>query len=176
MHGMGATPPRSPDFHRSGEGSQRDSGVKMPSALTLSFSKKDVLDGVSPEPANLGHKQHVADHAEDNNNRGGAASSGGGASRKYNVGLYVSLRDEEGKELALGHICQIDGDWYGRKLEEQNLCVILVSEFKVDKTTKLPYPSNLTGTSFDEAETLQGKIRVCWSKDSLFVVQDHKAK
>ncbi|KAL2651944.1 hypothetical protein R1flu_020072 [Riccia fluitans] len=61
---------------------------------------------------------------------------------------------------------------HGRNLEEQNLCVVQVVEFKVDKATKLPYPSNLTGTSFEEAETLLGKVKVAWNRDKIEMVQD----
>ncbi|KAG6548375.1 hypothetical protein Mapa_010154 [Marchantia paleacea] len=169
---MTVTPPGSPEGTRSVDGSQRDSGTKQrTSKSSRSVSKRDSQDrGTTPEPANLepGDKHLAVDTLD---SRGGSSSNRGG---KCNLGhgQYVSLRDNEDKEVALGYIVQLDGVWQSRDLEEQSLCVIQVVEFKVDKTTKLPYPSNLTGSSFEEAETLLGKIRVAWHKDKIEIVQD----
>ncbi|BBM98829.1 protein MpHD11 [Marchantia polymorpha subsp. ruderalis] len=169
---MTVTPPGSPEGTRSVDGSQRDSGTKQrTSKSSRSVSKRDSQDrGTTPELSNLepGHKHLGADTLD---SRGGSSSNRGG---KCNLGhgQYVSLRDNEDKEVALGYIVQLDGVWQSRDLEEQSLCVIQVVEFKVDKTSKLPYPSNLTGSSFEEAETLLGKIRVAWHKDKIEIVQD----
>ncbi|CAM6086571.1 unnamed protein product [Calypogeia fissa] len=164
------TPTLAPDLNRSGDGTQRDPAVKLSGTLPISSGKKDPPEGggLSRELTSLDHKQIAGQDLK--------AGVSSGATGRYTVGLRVRLSDLEGKEVALGIVCQTEGEWNGRNLEEQNLCVTLVTEFKVAKTTKLPYPSNLTGTTFEEAETLQGEIKVAWNKDRLFLVPDNKAK
>lgn len=84
---------------------------------------------------------------------------------KWKVGEVVTLLGKDGDEMADGVVSQVVGRWQGSNLEEQDLCLVQVSDLKVDKTTKLPFPFNLTGTSFEEAETLMGKPRVPWDVD-----------
>ena len=84
---------------------------------------------------------------------------------KWKVGEVVTLLGKDGDEMADGVVSQVVGRWQGGNLEEQDLCLVQVSDLKVDKTTKLPFPFNLKGTSFEEAETLVGKPRVPWDID-----------
>ncbi|KAL3699844.1 hypothetical protein R1sor_017866 [Riccia sorocarpa] len=165
------TPPGSPDGNRSVEGSQKDSNIKQRTSKSFrSVSKRDSQDRGTPETSGLeaGQKQFLSVSQD---SRGGPSSNRAG---KYILehGQYVSLRDNEDKVAALGFVTQWDGSWQGRNLEEQNLCVVQVVEFKVDKSTKLPYPSTLTGTTFEEAETLLGKVKVAWNRDKTERVQD----
>jgi hypothetical protein len=154
------------------EPSQRDAGANVSNTTPVSADKKGPSEGgMVPEPTSSDLAQKPVAGSEEL-----ITVSSRGPSTGQNLGLRVCLRDLEWKEVAIGFICQVDGSWQGRNLKEQNLCVILVTEFKVDKTTKLPYPSNLTGTSFEEAETLQGNIKVAWSNDKLTIVPYSKTK
>eukprot|EP01018_Ginkgo_biloba_P014891 Gb_20565 [translate_table: standard] len=86
------------------------------------------------------------------------------------VGQFVSLRDEDGKEVAHGIVHQVEGRWHGKKLDEQGLCVVEVTKLKVDRWTRLPHQSDMGGTTFEEAETLNGKMRVAWDTHKIFLM------
>ncbi|CAK9225190.1 unnamed protein product [Sphagnum troendelagicum] len=89
---------------------------------------------------------------------------------KWKLGDNVRLCDMDGKEMAVGTVHQVEGHWQGSNLEEHNSCLVQVSDLKVDKTTKLPFPFTLAGTSFEEAETLMGKPRVPWDVDHMYLI------
>lgn len=86
-------------------------------------------------------------------------------------GQYVVLVDVQGEEIGKGKVHQVHGKWYGRSLEELETCVVDVNELKADRGTKLPYPSEATGTSFDEAETKLGAMRVLWDANRIFMLR-----
>ncbi|CAM6045908.1 unnamed protein product [Sphagnum compactum] len=89
---------------------------------------------------------------------------------KWKLGDNVRLCDMDGKEMAVGTVHQVEGHWQGSNLEEHKSCLVQVSDLKVDKTTKLPFPFTLAGTSFEEAETLMGKPRVPWDVDHMYLI------
>jgi len=90
--------------------------------------------------------------------------------RKWKGGEVVNLRGMDGEEMAVGVVTQATGAWQGLNLEDQNLCLVQVSDLKVDKATKLPFPFPPTGSSFEEAETLVGKPRVAWDVNHMHLV------
>lgn len=79
-----------------------------------------------------------------------------------NAGQYVLLVGVRGEEIGKGKVFQLHGKWCGKSLEELATCVVDVCELKVDKGLRLPHPSEATGTSFAEAETKLGVMRVLW--------------
>ena len=88
--------------------------------------------------------------------------------KKWKVGDVVSLRGEDDEEMAVGKITQVEGSW--QKFSLEKLCIVEVSDLKVVKTTKLPFPSTMAGTSFEEAEALVGKSCVTWDLDHMYRV------
>ncbi|KAJ8547470.1 hypothetical protein K7X08_011056 [Anisodus acutangulus] len=91
-------------------------------------------------------------------------------SAKCMAGQYVVLINEKAEDIGRGKVCQVSGKWYQRDLEELGSCVVDVIELKVERSAKLPYPSELTGTSFDQAERKFGFMRVLWQSSKLFVL------
>lgn len=90
--------------------------------------------------------------------------------KTWRIDDVVSLRGEDDEEMAVGKIIQVEGSWQKYSLEEKKLCVVEVSDLKVEKATKIPFPSSMTGTSFEEAETLGGKSCVTWDIDHMYRV------
>ncbi|KAJ8543338.1 hypothetical protein K7X08_005861 [Anisodus acutangulus] len=91
-------------------------------------------------------------------------------SAKCMAGQYVVLINEKAEEIGRGKVCQVSGKWYQRDLEELGTCVVDVIDLQVERSAKLPYPSELTGTSFDQAERKFGFMRVLWQSSKLFVL------
>ncbi|XP_060179182.1 nodulin homeobox isoform X1 [Lycium barbarum] len=89
---------------------------------------------------------------------------------KCMAGQYVALVNENAEEIGRGKVCQVSGKWYQRDLEELGTCVVDVIDLKVERSAELPYPSDLTGTSFDQAERKFGFMRVLWQSNKLFVL------
>ncbi|XP_009778422.1 nodulin homeobox isoform X2 [Nicotiana tabacum] len=89
---------------------------------------------------------------------------------KCMAGQYVVLVNDKAEEIGRGKVCQVSGKWYQRDLEELGTCVVDIIDLKVDRSAKLPYPSELTGTSFDQAERKFGFMRVLWQSNKLFVL------
>ncbi|XP_015575672.1 nodulin homeobox isoform X2 [Ricinus communis] len=84
-------------------------------------------------------------------------------------GQYVVLVDKQGDEIGKGKVYQVQGKWYGKSLEESETCVVDVTELKAERWVRLPYPSEATGTSFSEAETKLGVMRVLWDSNKIFM-------
>ncbi|CAN4093145.1 unnamed protein product [Withania somnifera] len=89
---------------------------------------------------------------------------------KCMAGQYVVLVNEKAEEIGRAKVCQVSGKWYQRELEELGTCVVDVIDLKVERSSKLPYPSELTGTSFDQAERKFGFMRVLWQSSKLYVL------
>ncbi|CAJ1956082.1 unnamed protein product [Sphenostylis stenocarpa] len=87
---------------------------------------------------------------------------------RYNAGQYVVLVGVRGDEIGRGKVFQVHGKWYGKSLEELATYVVDICELKADKGTRLPYSSEATGTTFAEAETKLGVMRVLWSSNRVF--------
>ncbi|XP_027345575.1 nodulin homeobox-like isoform X2 [Abrus precatorius] len=87
------------------------------------------------------------------------------------VGQYVVLVDVRGDEIGRAKVVQVHGKWHGKSLEELKTYVVDVSDLKADKGLHLPYPSEATGTSFAEAETKLGAMRVLWDSRRILVLQ-----
>ena len=99
------------------------------------------------------------------------ADGGPPESVRCNVDQYVALADVRGDEIGKGKVVQVHGKWHGKSLEELQAYVVDVCELKADKGLRLPYPSEATGTSFAEAETKLGVMRVLWDSRRIFVRQ-----
>ncbi|KAI9073558.1 hypothetical protein K1719_044462 [Acacia pycnantha] len=87
------------------------------------------------------------------------------------TGQCVVLVDKRGEEIGKGKVFQVSGKWFGKSLEELETCVVEVYELKADKGSRLPYPSEATGSSFSEAETKFGVMRVLWDSNRIFVLR-----
>ncbi|KAF7805508.1 nodulin homeobox isoform X2 [Senna tora] len=85
------------------------------------------------------------------------------------AGQSVVLIDLRGEEVGKGKVFQVRGKWYGKSLDESETCVVDVCELKADKGSGLPYPTEATGTSFAEAETKLGIMRVLWDSNRIYV-------
>lgn len=81
------------------------------------------------------------------------------------------LVDVRGEEIGKGKVVQVHGKWHGKSLEELETYVVDVTELHADKGLRLPYPSEATGTSFAEAETKLGVMRVLWDSRRILVLQ-----
>lgn len=90
---------------------------------------------------------------------------------KLESGQYVMLIDGKGQEIGKGSIHLAMGVWFGRNLEELGLCVVDVTDLKVDKRTKLPHPCEATGTTFFQAEMILSRRRVLWDSSKLILIQ-----
>ncbi|XP_068659203.1 nodulin homeobox isoform X3 [Aristolochia californica] len=77
-------------------------------------------------------------------------------------GQYVALTDRNDEEIGRGKVCQVEGRWQGKDLEEDEICVVDVVELKVERWTRVPHPSEHAGMTFDEAEAKNGVMRVLW--------------
>ncbi|XP_022735159.1 nodulin homeobox-like isoform X4 [Durio zibethinus] len=86
-------------------------------------------------------------------------------------GQFVVLVDGKGEEIGKGKVHQVHGKWCGKSLEESGTCVVDVLELKADRWVKLPYTSEATGTTFEEAEKKIGVIRVMWDSNKIFLLQ-----
>lgn len=93
----------------------------------------------------------------------------------YKAGQNVMLVGG-GEDIGKGKVFQVRGKWYGKSLEELATCVVDVTELKADKGLRLPYPSEATGTSFAEAETKLGVMRVLWDLQRLRGLQPERVK
>ncbi|KAB5527487.1 hypothetical protein DKX38_021334 [Salix brachista] len=95
----------------------------------------------------------------------------GGASESVQCkpGQFVVLVDGQGEEIGKGKVYQVQGKWYGRMLEGSGMCVVDVIELKTGKWARLPYPSETTGMSFDEAEQKIGVMRVLWDSNKIYM-------
>ncbi|XP_054793939.1 nodulin homeobox-like [Prosopis cineraria] len=87
------------------------------------------------------------------------------------TGQYVVLVDKRGEEIGKGKVFQVSGKWHGKSLEELETCVVDICELKADKGSRLPYPSEATGSSFAEAETKLRVMRVLWDSNRIFVLR-----
>ncbi|KAJ1383581.1 NDX1 homeobox protein [Sesbania bispinosa] len=90
---------------------------------------------------------------------------------RCNVGQYVVLVDRRGEGIGKGKVFQVHGKWHGKSLEALEAYVVDVFELKADKEQRLPYPSEATGTSFAEAETKLGVMRVLWDSRRILLLQ-----
>ncbi|KAH6558496.1 hypothetical protein KP509_1Z061100 [Ceratopteris richardii] len=89
---------------------------------------------------------------------------------KCETGQYVSLLGEDGREAATGTLHQVEGFWQGKRIDEQGICIVRILNLKVEKTTRLPHPSAVTGSTFEEAEKLCGHMIVAWDTKRIFLI------
>ncbi|CAH9112507.1 unnamed protein product [Cuscuta europaea] len=89
-------------------------------------------------------------------------------STKCQPGQYVMLVNDKKEEIGRGKVFQVSGKWYGKDVEELGTCVVDVVDLKVERLSWLPYPSEVTGTSFEQAERKFGFMRVMWDSTNLF--------
>lgn len=76
----------------------------------------------------------------------------------------------QGEEIGKGKVFQLHGKWCGKSLEELATSVVDVCELRVDKGSRLPYPSEATGTTFAEAQTKFGVMKVLWDLNKILVL------
>lgn len=85
---------------------------------------------------------------------------------------HVLLIDWHGDEIGKGKVFQVQGKWFGFNLDESEMCVVDILELRVDGRNKLPYvsPYEATCTTFDEAKSKFGVIRVLWDTKKMITV------
>ncbi|KAI4969068.1 hypothetical protein ZWY2020_046398 [Hordeum vulgare] len=85
-------------------------------------------------------------------------------SLSFEPGRPVLLIDNEGNEVGRGEIFQVEGRAQGKSLAESHICIVDVTELKVEKWSELPHPSEASGRTFLEAESRHGGVmRVAWA-------------
>ncbi|CAL5200207.1 unnamed protein product [Lathyrus oleraceus] len=92
-------------------------------------------------------------------------------------GQYVMLIGQQGEEIGKGKVFQLEGEWYGKALDANALhgfgvCVVDVCELRVDKGLQLPYTSEAVGSTFAEAQTKFGVMRVIWPRKMMALRSD----
>ncbi|XP_062230975.1 nodulin homeobox isoform X2 [Phragmites australis] len=82
----------------------------------------------------------------------------------FEPGRLVLLMDSDGKEVGRGKIFQAEGRVQGKvSLVESRVCIVDVTELKIEKWRELPHPSEASGRTFQEAESRNGGVmRVAW--------------
>ncbi|OWM87555.1 hypothetical protein CDL15_Pgr022667 [Punica granatum] len=86
---------------------------------------------------------------------------------RFEPGQQVALVDSHGDEVAKGAVVQVRGSWFDRSLDEMETYVVDITELKARRWLRLPYPSEATGNSFDEAEAKLGTMRVLWDSNKI---------
>lgn len=86
-------------------------------------------------------------------------------------GQYVLLLDQNAKEIGKGKVHQAHGHWGGKNLRDSGTCVVDIIDLRIQRLAKVPYPSELTGNSFDQAENKFGSMRVLWDATRLAALQ-----
>ncbi|GJN25745.1 hypothetical protein PR202_gb13612 [Eleusine coracana subsp. coracana] len=83
-------------------------------------------------------------------------------------GRLLLLIDSDGKEVGRGKISQVEGGAQGRSLVDSRVCIVDVTELKIEKWRELPHPSEASGRTFQEAESKNGGVmRVTWDVSRL---------
>ncbi|XP_039113974.1 nodulin homeobox isoform X2 [Dioscorea cayenensis subsp. rotundata] len=78
-------------------------------------------------------------------------------------GQLVALSDREGKEIGKGKVFQVEGRWLGRSLEDTGLCIVDITELKIEKWKEVQHPSEAGGMTFEKAAARNGGVmRVAW--------------
>lgn len=83
-------------------------------------------------------------------------------------GRIVLLMDGDGMEVGRGKISLLEGRAQEKSLVESRFCFVDVTELKVEKWRELPYPTAVSGRTFQEAESRNGGVmRVAWDVSRL---------
>ncbi|CAO2142588.1 unnamed protein product [Urochloa humidicola] len=78
----------------------------------------------------------------------------------FEPGRLVTLVDGDGKEVGRGKIFHAPP---GKSSAESRLCLVDVTELRIEKWRELPHPSEASGRTFQEAEARNGGvIRIPW--------------
>ncbi|XP_003578513.2 nodulin homeobox isoform X2 [Brachypodium distachyon] len=84
-------------------------------------------------------------------------------SYSFELGRPVLLIDNQGNEIGRGEIFQVEGMAQGKSLTESHICIINITDLKIEKWRELPHPSEASGRTFQEAESRHGGVmRVAW--------------
>ncbi|XP_042462884.1 nodulin homeobox-like isoform X3 [Zingiber officinale] len=84
-------------------------------------------------------------------------------SHLFEPGQLVSMEDAEGNLVGKGQIIQVEGRWHGKSLEESGICIVDVTELKVEKWKEVQHPSDAAGHTFEEAMAKNsGTMWVAW--------------
>ncbi|KAL9683749.1 hypothetical protein QQ045_021174 [Rhodiola kirilowii] len=91
----------------------------------------------------------------------------------WELGHIVLLINEQGDEIGKGKIHQLQGEWFNRKLVESCTCIIEVTELAgdVSKDSRVPFPSEVTGVTFEETVKKLGAMCVVWDVRKLRPLQ-----
>lgn len=90
---------------------------------------------------------------------------------RVSAGQYVVLVGVQGEEIGKGTVFQTQDKWFGKNLEESATCVVDVCELRVDKGLRLPYSSEAIGTTFADAQTKFGIMRIVWDLNKVLVLR-----
>lgn len=77
----------------------------------------------------------------------------------------------QGEEIGKGTVFQTQDKWFGKNLEESTTCVVDVCELRVDKGLRLPYSSEAIGTTFADAQTKFGIMRIVWDLNKVLALR-----
>lgn len=78
-------------------------------------------------------------------------------------GQMVMVVDGEGRVVGEGKVFQVDGRWQGNNLVDIGVCIVDITELKVEITKEVQYPSEGCGRTFEEALARNGGVaRVAW--------------
>ena len=78
-------------------------------------------------------------------------------------GQLVMAVDVEGKEVGRGKVFQVEGRWQGKNLEDVGVCIVDITDLKVDRSKEVQYPLDGGGRTFEEAVARNGGVaRVAW--------------
>jgi hypothetical protein len=88
----------------------------------------------------------------------------------FEPGRLVLLTDSDGKEVGKGKISLIEGIAQGRSLDAR-VCTVDVTELSIEEWREVPHPSEVSGRTFQEAESKNGGVmRVVWDVSKLSLV------
>jgi hypothetical protein len=85
----------------------------------------------------------------------------------FEPGRLVSLTDGDGREVGKGKISLLEDRAQGKSMETR-VCIVDVTELKIEKWRELPHPCEVSGRTFEEAESKNGGVmRVAWDVSRL---------
>ncbi|KAK3119298.1 hypothetical protein QOZ80_9BG0717470 [Eleusine coracana subsp. coracana] len=84
------------------------------------------------------------------------------------LGISKGSRLVSPDSVGRGKISQVEGGAQGRSLVDSRVCIVDVTELKIEKWRELPHPSEASGRTFQEAESKNGGVmRVTWDVSRL---------
>ncbi|KAJ6827290.1 nodulin homeobox isoform X1 [Iris pallida] len=122
-----------------------------------------VLRSIKPSGGGEEHDVIPRPDSSDLSSQGGVQLSRPSRAVDLKPGQLVTVVDGEGHEVGRGKVFQVEGRWQGKNLEDVGVCIVDITEIKVDSRKEVQYPSEGGGRTFEEAAARNGGItRVAW--------------